>query len=262
MNLSICQCSLYDRAQSSTDRNRILTVVSVLDGVSKQLDIERRFLDIDEGKTEHFHGPLSHAHTSEHDNIPTDHDHGKKLHLVFQDQYQGVAESRRVGVEFVQLLNKQYVESGLKDEEEDIILLFLRSDATLEDNQWLGPITAALIVPPSDGEKQQKNVANAVSLAMDYSDAGGKVVRSVAGSIVGFRQDLQFEWRKTSEKNADVLDSYPTPVVLGAATAMRLDVFASLPARDSALQSQFAADMELSLNMWLCADGIDVIPAA
>jgi hypothetical protein len=230
-----------------------------LDGVAKNQKIERTFLDIDEGKTKHFHGLLSHTHL-----LKEDKDHSKKLHTVFHKSPLGIAESRRVGVDFVNLLVKEHVAHGLKDEAEDIILLFLRSDATLIDKNWLEPVTASLIMPPplSEEETPAKKVANAVSLAVDHIDTNGKVLKSKDGSIVSFGSDLQFEWKTYSESNLDFIESYPTPAVLGPATALRLDVFNSLPARDSELRSQFSADMELSLNMWLCGDGIDVIPAA
>lgn len=218
-------------------------------------------MDIDEGKTKHFHGLLSHAHL-----LKEDKDHSKKLHTVFQKSKLGVAASRRVGVDFVNLLVKEHLAHGLKDEAEDIILLFLRSDTTLADKTWLEPITAALVMPPplskEDAEVPSKKVANAVSLAVDHIDSSGKVLKSKDGSIVSFGYDLQFEWKGTNEDIIDLLDSYPTPAVLGPATALRLDVFNNLPARDSELHSQFGADMELSLNLWLCGDGIDVIQAA
>jgi hypothetical protein len=244
-----------------TDRNRILTVVAVFDGVAKDPKIERKFMDIDEGKTKHFHGLLSHTHL-----LKENKDHSKKLHTVFHKSKLGIAASRRIGVDFINLLVKEHVAHGLKDEAEDIILLLLRSDATLADKNWLEPVTAALIMPPPTSPEEEKgptkNAANAVSLATDHIDTKGKVLKSEEGSIVSFGLDLQFEWKRLDEGNLDVVDSYPTPAVLGPATALRLNVFNNLPARDSELKSQFGADMELSLNLWLCGDGIDVIPAA
>ncbi len=243
------------------DRNRILTVVAVFDGVAKDPKIERKFMDIDEGKTKHFHGLLSHTHL-----LKENKDHSKKLHTVFHKSKLGIAASRRIGVDFINLLVKEHVAHGLKDEAEDIILLLLRSDATLADKNWLEPVTAALIMPPPTSPEEEKgptkNAANAVSLATDHIDTKGKVLKSEEGSIVSFGLDLQFEWKRLDEGNLDVVDSYPTPAVLGPATALRLNVFNNLPARDSELKSQFGADMELSLNLWLCGDGIDVIPAA
>jgi len=244
---------------SSTDRNRILTVVAVLDGVAKDSTIEGRFQDIDEGRTKHSHGLLSHVYI-----LKPDKDHGKKLHLVFQNLPLGIGASRRIGVDFVNLLVKEHIDHGLKDKSEDIILLMLRSDTTLVDKNWINPVTAALISPPPSSEEEtpQKKAANAVSLAVDFIDAEGNVIKSKEGSVVSFGLDAQFEWKTYSDGNIEFLDSYPTPAVLGSATAMRLDVFNNLPARDNGLRSQFSADMELSLNLWLCGDGVDVLPAA
>ncbi len=142
----------------------------------------------------------------------------------------------------------------------------MRSVATLSDKNWLEPVTAALIRPPLISQEEDnaptKKAANAVSLATDHIDTNGKVLKSEEGSIVSFGLDLQFEWKRLHEGSLDLMDSYPTPAALGPATALRLNVFNNLPARDSELKSQFGADMELSLNLWLCGDGIDVIPAA
>jgi hypothetical protein len=54
-------------------------------------------------------------------------------------------------------------------------------------------------------------------------------------------------------------ESYPTPLLLGGATAMRLETYNSLPASDDKLTNHFGADVEMSFNLWMCADGIDVL---
>jgi hypothetical protein len=53
--------------------------------------------------------------------------------------------------------------------------------------------------------------------------------------------------------------SFPTPVLQGAATAMRLDTFLNLSSQDETLTEEWQANLDLSLNLWLCADGIDVL---
>lgn len=53
-------------------------------------------------------------------------------------------------------------------------------------------------------------------------------------------------------------DSYPTPALNGAATAMRFHTYMNLPLTD-ATRSDWAANLDLSLALWLCADGIDMI---
>jgi len=270
----------------STDRNRILTLVAVLDGILEESSIESQFADIDKGMTAHFHGPFGVG--EKESKVKGDSDfqapnHSKKIHVIFNPTKQGVSASRQSAVDFITLLSKQLSNGGLKEQEEDIILLLLRSDATLEYTGWLDSVTGALILPPSSsvpetadstGSKQNLKVANAVAMAVDYIDSDadgsvggasvtpGKIVRSAAGSYMGFGLNLQFEWKKLSSENVMYLESYMTPAVLGPATAMRLSVFTNLPARDLDLKSQYAADMELSLNLWLCADGIDVLPTA
>lgn len=261
-------------------------MVAVLDGILEESSIESQFADIDKGMTAHFHGPFGVG--EKESKVKGDSDfqapnHSKKIHVIFNPTKQGVSASRQSAVDFITLLSKQLSNGGLKEQEEDIILLLLRSDATLEYTGWLDSVTGALILPPSSsvpetadstGSKQNLKVANAVAMAVDYIDSDadgsvggasvtpGKIVRSAAGSYMGFGLNLQFEWKKLSSENVMYLESYMTPAVLGPATAMRLSVFTNLPARDLDLKSQYAADMELSLNLWLCADGIDVLPTA
>jgi glycoprotein-N-acetylgalactosamine 3-beta-galactosyltransferase len=53
--------------------------------------------------------------------------------------------------------------------------------------------------------------------------------------------------------------SYPTPILDGSVTIMTLDTFQSLPVFDLQLDSHFASDVEMSFNLWMCADGIDIV---
>jgi hypothetical protein len=57
-------------------------------------------------------------------------------------------------------------------------------------------------------------------------------------------------------------ESYPTPALNGAAIAMRLDTFLNLPAQDTSLMDPWPANLELAFNLWLCADGIDIVQDA
>ena len=54
-------------------------------------------------------------------------------------------------------------------------------------------------------------------------------------------------------------ESFPSPGLDGLATAMRLDTYRQLPSQDPELTDEAAANLDLSLNLWLCADGIDVL---
>lgn len=54
-------------------------------------------------------------------------------------------------------------------------------------------------------------------------------------------------------------ESYPSPALNGAAVAMRLYTYVNLPSQDLSLQDAWTANLDLSLNLWLCADGIDIL---
>ena len=72
---------------------------------------------------------------------------------------------------------------------------------------------------------------------------------------------LRSQWVSASAKDMAFSNgySYPTPTLAGAATALRLQTYLHLPAQDTSLSSEWAANLELVLNLWLCADGIDVL---
>ena len=59
--------------------------------------------------------------------------------------------------------------------------------------------------------------------------------------------------------------AYPTPILEGSATSLLLSTFLdlntnlNLPLADKYVTSTVAADIELSLNLWLCGSGIDVL---
>ncbi len=59
--------------------------------------------------------------------------------------------------------------------------------------------------------------------------------------------------------------AYPTPILEGSATSLLLSTFLdlnsnlNLPLSDKYVTSTVAADIELSLNLWLCGSGIDVL---
>lgn len=54
-------------------------------------------------------------------------------------------------------------------------------------------------------------------------------------------------------------ESYPTPALSGAGVAMRLETYLSLPSQDLSLKDDYVVNLDLALNLWLCADGIDMI---
>ncbi len=279
----------------TTDRNRIFLVTVVMDGRGKVGTFEAKLDDIDAGRTRHRHGGEIHTHDHhrDHEGNEGQHYHSEKIHTLYNHEAVGVSASRKEAVHFINILSRKHEQAGIKSPDEDLILLFLSVDARLkefhDDNRtWLDDVTDALILsPPSIDEKQdiiQKLSAgtkkdakeakdetmqpsNAVSFAIDTSssDTEGNVEihPSRFGETLSFDQKLR---PRTSSATGQQMalsngESYPTPLTQSA-TALRLRTYNAFPASDEALTSHYSADLELSFNLWMCADGIDVLAAS
>jgi glycoprotein-N-acetylgalactosamine 3-beta-galactosyltransferase len=182
------------------------------------------------------------------------------LHVIFDEEGAGANAARQKGAQFASVYAKKLEEGGMKDPREEILLLLLRQDASLSSFEWLDAVTTALVM---DG----KHVATGVSFAVDYWDTAGsgKVVRSAPGSRPGFDLALVPHWRVAEDvaNGGDgKWDSYASPALAGAATALRLNTFLSLPVVDTGLKTHYASNLELAFNLWLCGDGIDILPRA
>lgn len=202
----------------------------------------------------HWHGIRTHMHLPGSHSETDDDPHSKKIHVMFNPTSMGVTASRLDAVEFVQLLESNHISAGFKSTDEDLILLLLQGGAQLNGNKWLAETTSALIVPPPILGLKDENVALKVSNAVSFHTEG-------------FGKRTSFDEKFTpiiTEANADEINqsnghSFPTPALNGAAVALRLDTFANLPAQDPSLKEPWTANLDLSLNLWLCADGIDII---
>ena len=273
---------------STTDRNRIFIVTVVMDGRGKLGTFEAKLQDIDAGRTKHRHGGMVHTHDHHHDwqmegkskegeeNDET-HTHSEKIHTLYNHEATGISASRNEAVHFINVLARKHEEAGLKSHDEDLILLFLRCDATLQESEeahtWLDDVTDGLVLSPTDtsnidasnGGGRSMQPANSISFAVDYSntDTEGNVEihRSHLGEIQSFDELLHPQRSSATAQQMSLSngDSYPTPIVGGAATAMRLETYNALPAKDESLSNHYSADLELSFNLWMCADGIDVL---
>jgi len=232
-----------------------------MDGHHEDDDLNAALNDVNTGNdVGHWHGSTYHDHDgneANHKAEPTSsqkkHDHGSQKVYAFYNpdaQRQGVSASRSDAVEFVNILVKKYEEAGLKKPNEEIMLLFLRSDGRLTDPKWLDDVTGALVSPMVASHSQ----SNAVSLQVDHPS-------SKQGEITILLPSLHIHTGETSiSELADGKgNSYPTPIIGGVASAMRLQTYNNLPANDAVMTSAAAANVELSLNLWLCGDGINVL---
>ena len=227
-----------------------------------------------------------------------EHVHSQKVHAIYNRQAMGVSASRDMAVRFINVLARKHEEAGLKSVEEDLILLLLRCDSTLREVEgvertWLDDVTNALILTPPlssvaeggdfdsiagvsiAGESMNNGVspvgagrpstpANAVSFVVDHStidaDGSAQIRPSNLGATFSFDKSLRVVRSHASGRDMSLSDGVSYPAALAtSATALRLDTYNSLPAGDVMLTTHHAADLQLSLNLWLCADGIDVI---
>ena len=240
---------------SNTDIDRLFIVFAVLDGVESDPELLKQLTAIDQGALPHWHGlrPDMHKPGSKDAN---EEPHSKKIHVLFSKTKQGTAASRSDAVEFVSMLSKKHEQAGIKSQEEDLILLLIKAGSELTSRKWLSPVTSALIVPPPRLGVEDPTVALKVANAVSFG------IEGVAdGKATAFDYSLMPILVAPSAKDMALSNgnSYPTPVMSGAATALRLVTYQQLPAQDLSLTDEWQANLDLALNLWLCADGIDVI---
>ena len=231
-----------------------------MDGVASDPELVADLQAIDQGAVPHWHGLRPDLHAA---GLKDDEPHGKKIHVLFSKKRVGLAASRADAVDFIRLLEKKHQEAGLKSPQEDLILLLLQPGAQLVSHNWLGAVTPALIVPPPILQHEKRENA---ALAMKLSNAISFAVvehgsSSFPPKATSFDYSLKPIWKDPNAKDMALSNgmSFPTPALAGAATAMRLDTYTNLPSQDETLTKEWLVNLDLSLNLWLCADGIDVL---
>jgi hypothetical protein len=237
----------------NTDVNRIFLTVVVADGMEEDPAWTERLKQIDHGTMPHWHATSLDVHV----HAPGDsHDpHGQKLHVMYNPEKRELARSRSDAVEFIHILEQQHLDSGLKSDAEDLILLLLQAGAGLTSRKWLAMVTEALIVPPpilgkNDGNTVALKLANAVAFNLD----GPGKRNSFDTTFTPILSDPT-----AAEFAASNGESYATPALNGAGVAMRLHTYLNLPSQDLSLPDDHSVNLDLALNLWLCADGIDML---
>ena len=239
--------------------NRLFLVCVVMDGVESDQKLVNKMHEIEQGSVHHWHGLTPDVHqpgenSTVHDT--EDEVHGKKIVVLFNKDKQGVGASRTDAVDFVSLLSKKYEQRGLKSDEEDLILLLLQSGAKLTSHKWLAPVTTALIVPPPLIGVEDTSVALKMANAISFGIEGDNEDKAVE---FDYTFKTRFVEPSAKEMAASNGDSFPSGALAGGATALRLQTYRQLPSQDADLQLEEEANLDLALNLWLCADGIDVL---
>jgi len=245
-----------DSVLRTTDRNRIFIICVVFPtGVIPNLEdttasdvLQAQFDALDGGTSEHWHGGKKHSHQTGQ----TDHEHPPKVKVLLSAGGGGVAAKRREAGRFLAVLAGVHEKAGMKQKEEEIMTVFLRPGAVFEgDGGWIDTVTEALVTP-----NVRRN--DAISFAFKSANYFGET-RSLT---LDFKPiDTQATSEELSASNGE---SYPTPLVQGYITAMRLNTFLKLlvdPKGDDRLMTEYGADVEMSLALWNCGDGIRVIPS-
>ena len=258
-----------------TDRNRLLVVVAVMDGHGGDgeedggggdLDLSAALADA-EGEMLGM-GAKGKGRAAAGRTKPQTQTHGsQKVYAMYNPEAEGVSASRADAVAFVNILVRKHEEAGLKHPEEEILLMFLRSEARIEDSGWLPSVSGALLggdgkgAVISDGNSGKTAAASAVSLRVDGPTAMEGDVTTLTPSF--HIKTSRAEQQQRGAATSSTTSYYPTPLVGGLATAMTLATYNSLPHPDPVLTTAAAADVELSLALWLCTDHPGaVVPSA
>lgn len=175
-----------------------------------------------------------------------------------EDDSIGVTRSRILGAEFAMATAQKYHLSSDK-----IVLMFVRGDSELL-SRWTDPVLEALhlggggstasALRPKYAMEDPLNLSNIVSFSAVFSSEVSQV-----GSAVSFSYALDPTWKKTVNSNGKANLSSG---LAGAVSAMRLSTYQNLVVQDKLLSSSISADMNLAFNVWMCGDGIDVLPDA
>jgi len=251
---------------NTTDRNRILVICAVFErGVLNDEEeelVKEQLQALDAGTSDHWHGTTQHSHGSD---STSSHEHGSKIQFMPLD-HQSVSASRRDAVRYIEYLIENYQGADLKSPQERILSVFVRPDAEFMTNRWIDTAAHALL----GSSTSSSTAAASISTATDAKEEKTLNAISFASSSTetisqGETKSLNLEMKpmKSHVSNSALGltqgQSYPTPIVDGAVTIMALDTFQNLPVSDLQLDSHFASDVEMSFNLWMCADGIDIV---
>ena len=244
---------------SHTDLSRIFVVTAVVDGQKHDSEWENDLKKIHLGQIPHLHGLKLDIHTSAQEK-DEELQHESKVHVMFNEQPQGITACRQDGADFVHILAKHHENAGLKSTYEDIILVLIHAGTVLTSRKWLPAVTQSLIVPPpllSSSSVRRLDeplkLANAVSFNLE-----GPGKRTTFDPLL----TPQLESAPADELNQSSGASYMAPVWNGAALALRLETYRQLPMHDESLTESWPANLDLSLALWLCADGIDMVESS
>ena len=261
-----------------TDLQRLFVIAVVVDGQSSKdastSSLVQKLRAMEEGSVPHWHGPRADVHNpdSNNNNNGEDHaetEHGRKVHVIVNQEKRGLQAAREDAVDFCHLLATYHEQAGLKSPAEDLLLLLLEPGAVLRSNKWLPTATKALIVPPPlldtagmaghndpDENNMALKLANAVVFPLTGTPHGQRVSLDINLAPIDSQATVE-------ELNGSSGDSYLSPAWDGTAMALRLETYRNLPLPTATSflynDDAWAANLDVSLALWLCADGMDAV---
>ena len=182
------------------------------------------------------------------------------MHIFMNDEenVMGVTRSRLQVADFINILA-----TNANVPAEKVVFVLIRGDSELQPG-WVDPVlealhlggggSAASVLRPKYDMEDPLKLSNIVSLSALYSGKDTSV-----GTGVSFSYSLDPIWSDAFDDHGKANQSAG---LAGAVSAMRLSTFQNLVVQDKMLYSAVSADLSLALNVWMCGDGIDVLPDA
>ena len=248
---------------SHTDLSRIFVIAVVVDGSAHDHGFVAELRAMEAGAVPHWHGMRADWH--EHASAADEDEHGRKIHVIFNEEKIGTSASREDAVDFCHLLATYHEEAGFKSEAEDLLLLLLEEGAQFTSHKWLSPVTQALIVPPPLLPHSLEESSEQMNFALKLANA---VVFPTKGIPKGHRLTLDMNFAPVDtavpveELNDSSGDSFKAPVCDGVALALRLETYRDLPLPQAVWNEHddaWSANVDVAVALWLCADGMDVL---
>ena len=152
---------------------------------------------------------------------------------------------------------------GMKSHYEDITLMFIKAGAEIVTHGWLDIVTDTLMglaTKDANGHNDIVKPANAISFQVEGSSSNQVYSINTDSLDVKTTEISESKLQSSLSLSQNNNKSYPTSIIEGTITAMKLDTYLMLPIVNNNLGNLFVIDLEMSFNLWMCGDGIDIIP--
>ncbi len=174
-----------------------------------------------------------------------------------------VSNGMKGALEASQNVVKILKESSKMSDFEDVPLVIMKSGTELVTDGWLDIVTRSLMGYVTSDGKSVINPANAISFSvegMNDKQTYSINMQTMAKELSTLDARIENQEKEEQLEEEDQQLAYPTPILEGTATAMKLKTYEFLPVKNPTLNSLESFDIETSFNLWMCGDGIDTLP--